>query len=208
MACQPVSRLERRKIDEYKAVALSDKDLLRLLDHRARIVLYPELRGMGSLDEVLGPYGAAIILFLSQPNYGHWCWLIRGVGGDPGLVEFGNPYGQDSDGVGGYPDDSLDLLERRWAASSGQDVPWLSLLMMRSPYHLSYNQYDFQSRAKNIKTCGRHCAARILYRNLELDEYADMLDEAADETETDPDAIVTAITSEIAPKPRPILKRR
>lgn len=196
----PASRSDKRKIEDYKKVALSDKDLLRLLDGRARIVLYPELRKMESLDEVLGPYGAAIILFCSRPSYGHWCWLLRGVGDDYGLVEFGNPYG-------GYPDDSLELLEREWAAESGQDEPILSLLMMESPYRLSYNQYQFQAHSKDVKTCGRHCATRIIFREMPLDDYAAMLFESAEETHTDPDAIVTAVTSEIAPKPKSILKR-
>jgi len=193
-------RAEKAKIKDYENVALSDRDLLRVLDGKANIVLYPDIANMGSLDDVLGPHGAAIILFCSRPSYGHWCALIRGVGGDYGRVEFFNPYG-------GFPDDSLELLDRAWAVRSGQDKPLLSLLMIESPYELSYNQYPFQEHSKNVKTCGRHCASRVLLRDLPLDAYASTLYQAAKETGTTPDAVVSAFTSEIAPKPRPILRR-
>ena len=195
------SRAERAKIKEYQDVALSDRDLLYLLDGKANIVLYPDLAEMTSLDEVLGESGAAIILYCSKPSYGHWCALIRGVGDDYGKVEFFNPYG-------GFPDDSLELLDPQWARRSKQDEPKLSLLMIDSPYELSYNQYPFQAYGRGIKTCGRHCASRVLLRHLPLDAYAAAIYGEAEKTRTTPDAVVSAFTSEIAPKPKPILKGR
>jgi hypothetical protein len=186
------TRSDRRKIQAYEDVPLSDGDLRKVLGG-VRIVMYPDIHKMGSLDEVMGPNGAAIILFESRPSYGHWCAVFRGAGGDHGLVEFFNPYG-------GYPDDTLKLIDKEFAAETAQDAPYLSKLMMRSPYRLSYNQYAFQKYGSGVKTCGRHCASRLLLRALSLDDYKDWIAGQAARTGTDPDAVVSGITSQIAPR--------
>lgn len=190
-----LSAADRRELAEYEKIALSDGDLLRLLDGQANIVLYPELKDMASLDEAMGPYGAAIILYMSQPSYGHWCAVFRQ---EYDLVEFFDPYSS-------KPDDNLDKLDEAWAAESDQDMPYLSRLMLMSPYRLSFNQYPFQAHKKDVRTCGRHCAARLLLRDLPLDVYAHAIDAAAERSGTTPDAVVVALTSEIAPKPKSIL---
>jgi hypothetical protein len=186
------SRADRQKTAEYEKVALSDDQLKRVLAGRFRLVMYPDLHKERSLDEVMGPHGAAIILFESRPGYGHWCTIFRAPGGDQSLVEFFNPYG-------GYPDDSLEHIAAGFAEKTNQDAPYLSLLMMKSPYRLSYNQYPFQRHGSDIKTCGRHCAARLLLRDLTLDEYKDWITSMAKKTGTDADAVVTGVTSEIGP---------
>jgi hypothetical protein len=189
------TRHERKKIAAYEDVALSDSQLLDLLHDQVSIVLYPDLHRMRSLDEILGPYGAAIILFESQPNYGHWCLIFRGAGGDENLVEFFNPYG-------GYPDDCLRHIchnTPEFAQRTNQDKPYLSLLMLASPYRLSYNQYAFQRHGEGVRTCGRHCAARLLLRDLSLNTYKNWIVSQARKTGTDADAVVAAVTSEIRP---------
>lgn len=183
---------ERKELAKYENVALSDGQLKQILRGKVNIVMYPDIHKMKSLDEVLGPHGAAIILFESKPGYGHWCSLFRGPGRDNGMVEFFNPYG-------GYPDDSLKLIGRGFAAKTNQDVPYLSRLMIQSPYRLSYNQYPFQRQAGGIRTCGRHCASRLLLRDLTLDQYHDWIVEQARKTGTDADAVVSAITDQVAP---------
>jgi hypothetical protein len=184
--------MERRKIAAYEGVALSDTQLRRLLRGRVNIVLYPDIHKMGTLDQVMGPYGAAIILFESEPNYGHWCLLFRAPGGDGGLVEFFDPYG-------GWPDDGLAHIGTRFARETNQNAPYLSRLMIESPYRLSYNQYAFQKHRRGVRTCGRHCAARLILRDLALDEYKQWIDSQKRKTGKDADAIVSAITSTIAP---------
>lgn len=184
---------ERREIAEYEKVALSDTDLKKVLGNGVKIVMYPDLHRMRTLDEVMGPNGAAIILFEAKPGYGHWCTVFRGPGGDDGLVEFFNPYG-------GYPDDSLKFIGKGFAAKTNQDYPYLSRLMMESPYRLSYNQYAFQRHANDVKTCGRHCAARLLLRGLNLDEYRDWIVQQARKTRTNADAVVSGVTSKIGPR--------
>lgn len=188
----PISQNERKKIIGYEGVALSDTQLRDLLRDRVNIVLYQDLHKMRTLDEVMGPHGAAIILFATKPDYGHWCLLFRGAGRDQGLVEFFDPYG-------GYPDDCLQYIGGQFAHKTRQDEPYLSRLMIESPYRLSYNQYPFQKHGRGIRTCGRHCAARLILRDLGLDDYMQWIRNQAENTGTDADAVVAAVTSEISP---------
>ncbi len=148
----------------YEDIALSDDQLLKLIDGRAKLVLYPELINYTNIDDVLGKHGACILLFEARPNYGHWTCLHR-TGGN---VEFFNPYG-------GYPDDSLQYIPMHFREVSNQLEPYLSMLMYNSPYTLSYNEHKFQKHGKDIKTCGRHCALRLIFRDLNLPEYAFMM---------------------------------
>lgn len=171
-------------IKKYADIALSDKQLLRLINHRANIILYPEIFKYLTVDEMLYPYDACIILFESQPNYGHWCCLFKA---DNNLLEFFNPYG-------GWPDDSLDYIPEEFRIKTNQDYPYLSKLMYESPYELSFNEHKFQKLNKNIKTCGRHCAFRLHCRILSLKEYTYFVKTLCKKLSITPDELVTIAT--------------
>lgn len=160
-------------------IALSDKQVLKLVDGKANIVLYPDLHKYNSIDDLLVPYGACFILFEAKPYYGHWCALIKL---DDHTIEFFNPYG-------GYPDDSLEYISKEFRKESNQDHPYLSYLMMNSPYQLSYNEHKFQKRGNNIKTCGRWSAMRIMLKDLSLSEFTKMF------LNKNSDKLVTRLTS-------------
>ncbi|HLX52494.1 MAG TPA: hypothetical protein VKR58_01040 [Aquella sp.] len=151
-------------INEYKDIALSNSDVLKLVNGKANIILYPELVNYNSIDEILEPYGACFLLFearLKPFPYGHWCCLFKL---DNQTIEFFNPYG-------GYPDDSLEYIPMDIRKQSNQDYPYLSWLMINSPYDLTYNEHKFQKHGNNIKTCGRWCAVRLLCRNSNLEQF-------------------------------------
>jgi hypothetical protein len=173
-------------IKKYENVALSNIDILKLLDHKANIILYPDLHKYKNIDEILEPYGACVLLFEAVPQYGHWVCLFK-VNND--TLEFFNPYG-------GYPDDSLLSINKYFRKISKQDKPKLSLLMLNSPYKLTYNEFPFQKKHKNVKTCGRHCVFRLLNRFLNLYQYLDFLNFLSKKWNLDYDAIVTILTSE------------
>lgn len=163
---------------------LDDATLLRLVNHKANMVMYPDIHTM-QLSEVLGRHGAAIILFEAQPNYGHWTCLFRVK---PDMLEFFNPYG-------GLPDDSLLSISDRYRYRSHQDLPFLSHLLMNSDYRLSYNEHQFQKYARNVKTCGRHVAVRLIFRNLSLKEYTSLINQLCEKLQTDADGVVTILTT-------------
>lgn len=168
---------------QYEDMALSGGEVLDLVDGKAQIVLYPQLVNYSSIDQVLGGYGACVLLFEARPNYGHWCCLFRR--GD--LIEFFNPYG-------GFPDDSLEYIPLHYREESGQMIPYLSMLLMESPYKLSYNEYAFQKKADDVKTCGRHCAFRLIYRDLSLEDYHALMQDLKREMLTNADGVVTILT--------------
>jgi len=176
-------------IKELEAIALSDKEVLDLLGHKANLILYPELHKYKNIDDVLGKYGACIILFESKPKYGHWTVLFKAT---TTLLEFFNPYGGLEQG---YPDDGLEHIDLEFREKTNQLLPTLSLLMIDSPYELSYNEYKFQRLAKGINTCGRHCVVRLWCRDLTLNQYYEMLTREAHKYGIDYDAIVTVLTS-------------
>lgn len=170
-------------IKRYENIALSDKEVLDIVKNRANIVLYPNIYKYDSIDELLGENNAAIILFESEPNFGHWVLVFR----ENDNLEFFNSYG-------GYPDDSLKHIDKQFRKKTHQDKPYLSYLFMKSPYNLHFNNYKFQKHKSNIKTCGRHAAIRLLFKNLNIDEYKNMLDGFIKYIGGDYDKIVTLLT--------------
>lgn len=173
-----------KTIKYYEDVALSNKDVFDLLDGKVSIVLYPDLHKYHNIDEVLGPYSACVLLFEAKPKYGHWVCLFKQT---PNEVCFFNPYG-------GYPDDSLHYIDDKFRKESNQDKPILSKLLIESPYQLSYNEFQFQQRKKDIKTCGRHCVTRISCRDKDIYQYKDLLDDLCNRLGTDYDGVVTYLT--------------
>jgi hypothetical protein len=173
-------------IKHYENVALSNMDLIKMLDGKAKVVIYPDLIKYKNIDQVLGKYGACFLLFEAKPKYGHWCCLFKT---DENKIEFFNPYG-------GYPDDSLDFIPMHFRQMTDQLYPILSLLLLGSKYKLEYNQYPFQMKAKDVKTCGRHCVCRLLCRHLSLNEYKRFLDFMSSKLHLNYDGIVALITSQ------------
>ena len=175
-------------INENVDIPLSNFDILDLMNNKANIVLYPNLHQYKSIDELLGRYGVAFILFESQPKYGHWTLLFKL---NNQCLEFFNPYG----GIKkGFPDEPLNFIPKDFAKKSNQDIPYLSLLMIESPYKLSYNEFNLQEHNPNIKTCGRHCCVRLACRQLNLYQYKDFMKTLCKELEMNPDQLVTLFT--------------
>jgi hypothetical protein len=171
-------------IKQYEDVALSNFDLIKLLDGKANIVIYPNLVNYNNIDEVLGPYGACFLLFESKKQYGHWVCLFKR---NQNTIEFFNSYG-------GYPDTSLEYIPMHFREESGQIYPYLSWLLLESPYELEYNEFQFQKKNKNIKTCGRHTVIRLLLRDLDIYQYKAFLDMIKRKTGMNYDQIVTMLT--------------
>lgn len=171
-------------LKKYEDIALSNNDIKKLVNGKASIILYPDLIHYKTIDDVLGPHRAAIILFMAKPKYGHWCLLFQL---DEGTLEFFNPYG-------GFPDDSLEFIPMDFRKKSNQVKTTLSRLMLNSPYELTYNEFPFQRHNKDIKTCGRWCSVRLRLRNMSLYQFKDYIDELSNQLRVDPDELVTLMT--------------
>lgn len=171
-------------LKQYESIALSDKHLFNILDGKNKLVLYPDLINYEDIDQVLGEHGMCTLLFEAKKNYGHWCCLWKL---NPHTVSFFNSYG-------GYPDDSLKYIPDHYAKIANEDYPYLSLLLDKSPYDLTYNERAYQKKNSDIKTCGRHCAVRLICRNMDDDEYYKYVKYFCKKYNIDPDEFVTLLT--------------
>jgi len=175
-------------LNEYADIALSDKQVLKLINGRANLILYPDLHKYKNIDEILNPFGACILLYEAKPKYGHWCCIFKV---NDKLIEYFNPYGGFEEG---FPDDSLEYIPIDFRLKSNQYYPYLSILMYNSPYELSYNEHPFQKHGVNIKTCGRWCALRLIFRNLSLDEFDAAIKFFKNRLNISSDQLVTLLT--------------
>jgi|SRR5208337_5108836 len=171
-------------LKRLEAIALSNKDIMKLLDNKAEIVLYPNLHKYQNIDQVLGPHEAAVILFEFKPEYGHWVciWKL-----DKQTLSFFNSYGS-------YPDDSLLFIDGSFRDKTNQEYPYLSELFLKSPYKLTYNEYQYQKHNKDIRTCGRHCVVRLYCRNLSDKQYHEFITSEMKKYKINADQLVTMLT--------------
>jgi hypothetical protein len=163
-----------QNIELYKNIPLTDSDIKRGLyecNQDTNVVLYSQMCTYNSIDELIKPYNSCLILYEEKPNTGHWCCLTL----HDNLLEYFDPYGSDKKmEYSGQPDSSLKFIPEPFRQESNQDVPYLSLLMLKCPYKLSYNEYQFQELDKYVKTCGRWCLLRICLKDLTLEQFRDL----------------------------------
>lgn len=141
-------------------ISYSEEDMRRLCEGKVRVIPYSQAKQASSIEDLLGPHGAVIILYETEPNYGHWVALF--TAGDH-MLEFFDSYG--------YPPDSqLKMVPAGFRGNSGQDGPYLSELIKRSGRftHVIYNNVRLQKTGPGTSTCGRWCALRVCCRNIPL----------------------------------------
>ena len=170
------------KLKELESISLSNHDIENLLDGKVNVVTYPELKEYSSLDELLGNNGCAVILYMTDKNFGHWCALVRV---NNKLVEFFDPYGM-------VPDSELKFVPAHLKKSTRQDFAYLSQLMDDSPYKLSYNEYPMQHFGKGLNTCGRWSTARCIFKEWPLSKFHNKF--VNNEFGMSPDSYVTMFT--------------
>lgn len=170
-----------RSIEKIRQYPLGDDDLRRLLGEDIAIHNYPALEHMSSIDELFDPKGRAILLFPNaSPTVGHWTGLLRHPDGS---IEFFDPYGD-------APEEQKGGMTRAHLEALDIETPELTRLLRGSGRPVFYNTYPFQKTRKDIATCGRHVAVRMLYAPLSIDEYAKVLNESG----YAPDDFVSGVT--------------
>lgn len=173
-------------IEEKISKSTSGKQLKDFLGGKVKVIAYPELRKYDTIEELLSPYGAVIILYLQKQGYGHWTCVFYQ---DANTIECYDPYGL-------FVDDELDWkMDKYFREENGLEYPMLSLLLYEAfdRYIMTFNEFRFQKLQKDVSTCGRHVVCRILFRDLSLLDYYQLMYS----TDYTPDELVTLITSEI-----------
>jgi hypothetical protein len=92
-------------------ISYSEDDMRRLCEGKVQVVPYSHCKRAHSLHEILGPHKAAIILYETEPSYGHWCALFEV---SPSMLEFFDSYGKG-------PDTQLSMVPAHFRVHSGTD---------------------------------------------------------------------------------------
>lgn len=158
-----------KKIQSY---SFSDKDMMRLVEGKANLVTYPEIKNYKSIDQLLGKHRACIILYVQKDKpevYGHWCCIFERLD-VPKLINFFDPYGF-------FPDAALNWNSDKKNDELGQEAPFLSLLIMKAldKYNFVYSNYKIQSLSKNNNICGRVVGLRLNFREFSNREFYELL---------------------------------
>ena len=148
-------------IEQLKGKALSGSNILEIVKGESKLVRYPDLHKYDTIEEVLYPYNCFFLLYETKEKYGHWVCVILHPNG---VLEFFDPYGH-------FIDHQLEYIDDEHRLKSNQEYPFLSRLLLNSPYIIDYNNNKIQKEYKNNSTCGRHIALRLLLRDTPLKEY-------------------------------------
>lgn len=178
--------MDNKFIKHLEKVSLSNYDVLHLLDGRANLVLYPDIRKYNNIEQLLGKYGACVILYLTKENYGHWCCIFKQT---PHIIQFFDSYGE-------MVDNALDYdMDPYFRKNGGMDLPLLTQLLFDAfdRYEIRFNNFKFQEDKKDVNTCGRYCVVRLWLRNLDEYEFNDFMHS----TKYNPDQLVSLLTQEI-----------
>lgn len=154
---------------------LSDKEVLKIVGGRSKLVTYPELSQYSNIDELFGDTDKIILLYINKvignSTEGHWCLLTRCKRGKKIFYEFSDPYGYP-------PDDALRHYSKVWRIESGQDKNYLTKLLYDAsllPHvEIHYNELASQKDNSSVNTCGRHIGFRGKFHKVPLVTYQKM----------------------------------
>lgn len=173
-------------LTELKKQALSDKDLRKLVPE-ANILTYKELKNYKSINDAMGPNGKLFLLVETKPNYGHWTAIYRR---NKDTIAHFDSYGLE-------PDDELMFVPMQLEKQLGESFPYLSKLLYESPYKfIEYNPYKLQESKKDINTCGRWVALRLMNQELGDGEFYDEIKKLR-KGKYSSDDIVALLTSQV-----------
>lgn len=171
-------------IPKNKSYSLSNFDIYELLDEKCRIMSYDDLVKFKTLDEALGIYDAFVLLYLTDVNYGHWTLCFKYDDGK--TIEFFDSYNY-------FPDDEFKFVPIDIQKEKKEDYPYLCKLLYESPYKIVYNNYKLQEHKNGVNTCGRHVVSRLIYRDINIDQYVNMIKNSG----YTPDEFVIKITNSL-----------
>lgn len=159
--------------------SLSDSDLLNLTDNKVKVISYSDLENFNTIDEVLEPFGAVIILYQQTKTSGHWASIIK----QKNTIEI-----FDSLGVG--LDHELEFSDFNKKRHGGVAIAHLSNLLNKSNYKVEVNLQQIQKDNSHINTCGRWAGLRVRFRDIPMKHFISMFKNGKNST----DYMVTALT--------------
>lgn len=170
-----------------RAETFSDQNMMALCDSKVKVVTYTDLAKYSSIEDVLSPWGAAIILYMTKENFGHWVALFVAHADDSSgqTLEFWDSYAIP-------PDGELAMVPEHFRQISGQNYPHLTAMINSCPLYkrVIYNSVQLQKLKKDVNTCGRWAGLRVAMRNVPLKTFQAMFSKQT----FDPDWYASALT--------------
>lgn len=128
-------------------VPLKRSDLINIFNGRVKVLAYPELMAVESLEGLFeGSYGNVIINYLTSEMYGHWVALKR----RRNVISFFDSYG-------GKPDQQLTKIDKqvRIQLNEIQNRILYFIQTCGKKYIYEYNEIKYQQTGR--ETCGYWC---------------------------------------------------
>lgn len=133
-----------------ESIDLTGQDVVKICEGQVKVVPYHELGGFDSIEQLLQPYGAVIILYeTTRADFGHYTALYYN---NTNELEFFDSYGF-------KPDAELPYAQF-------DKVPYLTQLLAKYNKPYDYNKVRLQEWEKDVNTCGRWTSLRVRTRKL------------------------------------------
>ena len=142
-------------IYESEKIDLTGKDLEKICEGKVKVISYHELASINSIEELLSPHNAVILLYETKENFGHYTALFIDRNKQ---LEFFDSYGF-------APDQELNYAKY-------DDTPYLTNLLNKYKGNVIHNITNLQKFARDVNTCGRWTATRIRMKDLTADEFS------------------------------------
>ena len=144
----------KEEVNEKIEDPLDDSEIRFYLPD-AKILTYPELSKYRNINELLPENkDYAIILYLDQPNKGHWTCVLK----YNNTIEMFDPYGIKE------LDEELKWIPCSERIKLKQAVPYMTRLFnsIEKPQKGIISSIEYQDDKNNVNSCGRHVVYRIL----------------------------------------------
>lgn len=179
----------------------SAADLFNIAKKRCNVFQYDDLKDFDEMDdlyyegnsEITNEYpnkdlpfddNAIILLYKSEPNFGHWTMVTRNGHGYHYLDSYGEPV-----------DKPLDYIEEDFKEESGQDIPYLANLLLDTGRDVYYNSEHLQELNPDISTCGRYCAIFLKYSDMDIDKFSDKIKKMSEKYDISNDELISLLTT-------------
>lgn len=166
---------------------LSDADMRTLLGEDLAIMTYPQLDNVEHIWNAMDSKGRLVVLFLTvSKTSGHWTCVFKR---DAKTIEYFDPYGLPWDAGFRWLSDS----EEQALDQTEHAMTRLLTDARRSGYKVYNSPIEFQKYSSKVDTCGRWVCARLLYKSLSPEQFAELVNKSGE----DSDVFVTLLTDQI-----------
>lgn len=177
----------------------SVQDLFNIAGKKCNVYEYKDLKHFDDIDEIFEDRlydddydsddsydfddNSAIILYKSEPMFGHWTMIRRNDDGYNYLDSYGEKI-----------DNPLDYVPKNVNKELGQEKKYLAKLLLKAMNggsDIYYNNAKLQKVDPDVATCGRYCAMYLKFSNMNVDDFAKMIKKLSKKLGLSNDELIT-----------------